>query len=362
MPIAHHDKAHRRRHFLASLACRASTGLRSATLRSASLLAAGVFAAGLFASSSASAQATSAAATDSFPTRPVRVLIPYPPGGSGELFARPIARRLSEVWGQSVLLDFKPGAGGTIASELLAQSAPDGYTLLVVLAAHAINPSLYPKLAYDTKKDFAPVSLAATLPLILESNTSVPATTVTELIRYAKANPKALNFASAGNGNTSHLAGELFKRTAGIEMQHVPYKGSGPAVVALVGGEVQLMFDSLSSSLAQIEAGKLRPIAVASAQRSPVLPDTPTIAESGLPGFVVEPWYGFLAPAATPKALVEKISRDINATLVHPETKTALERLGYQTVGTTPQVFADHINSEIDRWTVVVKESGAKID
>ena len=305
---------------------------------------------------------TDAVASEAFPTRPVRVLIPYPPGGSGELFARPIARRLTEVWGQSVLLDFKPGAGGTIASELLVQSPADGYTLLVVLAAHAINPSLYPKLAYDTRRDFAPVSLAATLPLILETHPSVPANSVSELIALARAKPKSLNFASAGNGNTSHLSGELFKRMAGVEMQHVPYKGSGPAVVALVGGEVQLMFDSLSSSLAQIQAGKLRPLAVASKTRSPVLPDIPTIDEAGLPGFVVEPWYGFLAPAGTPAALVQKISRDINAALEHPETRAALEKLGYQTAGTTPQAFAAHIDSEIDRWSGVVKASGAKID
>lgn len=306
------------------------------------------------------AQAQTAPAT--YPTRPVRVIIPYPPGGSGELFARPIAKRLTEVWGQNVLLDFKPGAGGTIASELLAQSPPDGYTLLVVLAAHAINPSLYPKLPYDTLKDFAPVSMAATLPLVLEVTPSVPAKSVAELIALAKREPRLLNFASAGNGNTSHLTGELFKKAAGVEMQHVPYKGSGPAVVALVGGEVQLMFDSLSSSLAQIQAGKLRPLAVASARRSNVMPEIPTIAESGLPGFVVEPWYGFLAPGATPKALVAKISQDINQALAHPETRAALERLGYETEGTTPEAFDAHIRRELERWTTVVKESGAKLD
>jgi tripartite-type tricarboxylate transporter receptor subunit TctC len=301
-------------------------------------------------------------ATAGYPNKPVRVIIPYPPGGSGELFARPIAKRLTDVWGQNVLLDFKPGAGGTIASELLVQAAPDGYTLMVVLAAHAINPSLYPRLAYDTLKDFAPVTMAATLPLILETHPDVPAKNVAELIDYARRNPKALNFASAGNGNTSHLTGELFKSAAKIQMQHVPYKGSGPAVVALVGGEVQLMFDSLSSSLSQIQAGKLRPLAVASARRSPVLPDIPTISESGLPGFVVEPWYGFLAPAATPKALVAKISKDINDTLSHPETRAALEKLGYEPRGTTPEGFDTHIRSELKQWTAVVKESGAKID
>jgi len=194
----------------------------------------------VLAPSPAQAQGAQSGATSGFPNKPVRVIIPYPPGGSGELFARPIAKRLTDVWGQNVLLDFRSGAGGTIASELLVQAAPDGYTLLVVLAAHAINPSLYPKLAYDTIKDFAPVTMAATLPLILETHPDVPAKTVAELIDYARKNPKALNFASAGNGNTSHLTGELFKTAAKVQMQHVPYKGSGPAIVALVGGEVQL--------------------------------------------------------------------------------------------------------------------------
>ncbi|MGH8817535.1 MAG: Bug family tripartite tricarboxylate transporter substrate binding protein, partial [Achromobacter pestifer] len=242
-----------------------------------------------------------------YPDKPITLLIPYPPGGSADMLARPLGAELQKKWGQPVVLEYKPGAGGAIASAQLARAKPDGYTLLMVLAAHAINPSLYPSLPYDTRRDFAPVSLVATLPMLVAAPLSTPANTIPELIAYGKSHPGKLSFASAGNGNTSHLAAEMFKNQTGVDMMHVPYKGSGPAVVALLGGEVSLMFDSISTSLPQVQAGKLKAIAVTGERRSSLLPDVPTVAES-VPGFVVNGWYGVLAPAGTPPAVVDALS------------------------------------------------------
>ena len=302
-----------------------------------------------------------ASAADAWPSKPITLMIPYPPGGSADMLARPVAAKLEKKLGQTIVIDYRPGAGGSIATSQLARSEPDGHTLLMVLAAHAINPSLYKSLPYDTSKDFAGVSLVATLPLLVAAPLATPADNMQELVAYAKANPGKLTFASAGNGNTSHPAAEMFNKVAGVDMLHVPYKGSGPAVVAMLGGEVSLMFDSISTSLPHVKSGKLKGLAVTGAERSPLLPDVPTVAESGVPDFVVEGWYGLIAPAGTPADVLASISTAITDVLAEPELKQQLEGFGYRTVGSAPEVFDKHILEEIDRWSEVVKASGAVI-
>ncbi|MBK7655397.1 MAG: tripartite tricarboxylate transporter substrate binding protein [Betaproteobacteria bacterium] len=302
------------------------------------------------------------AGAQSFPTQPITLLIPYPPGGSADMLARPMLATLQKELGQSVVLDYKAGAGGTIATGLLARAKPDGYTVLMVLAAHAINASLYSKLPYDTRKDFAPVSMLATLPLLLAAPLATPANTVPELIAYGRAHPDKLTFASAGNGNTSHLAGEMFKTATGVKMLHIPYKGSGPAVVAMLGGEVSMMFDSISTSQVQVRAGKLKAIAVTGDKRSPLLPDVPTVKESGVPSFVVNGWYGILAPAGTPPDVVAKLSQALNKAVRDPKVAAQLTESGYEVVGTTPEAFGSHIDAELIRWKDAVQASGAKVE
>jgi len=302
-----------------------------------------------------------AAAQPTYPDRPITLLIPYPPGGSADMLGRPLSASLQARLGQPVVLEYKPGAGGSIATAQLARAQPDGYTVLMVLAAHAINPSLYKSLPYDTRKDFAPVSLAATLPMLVAAPLSTPADTIPQLIEYARQHPGKLTFASAGPGNTSHLSAEMFKTATGTDMLHVPYKGSGPAVVALLAGEVSLMFDSISTSLPQVKAGKLKALAVTGETRSPLLPDVPTVQESGVPGFVVNGWYGILAPAGTPPAVVDKLSQAIAQSLREPALRDQLVGYGYAPVGSTPQAFGQLIDSELQRWSRAVKDSGASI-
>jgi tripartite-type tricarboxylate transporter receptor subunit TctC len=298
-----------------------------------------------------------------FPSQPITMLIPYPPGGSADMLARPMLAMLQKELGQPVVLDYKAGAGGTIATGMLARAKPDGYTILMVLAAHAINSSLYTKLPYDARKDFAPVSMLATLPLLLAGPLTTPFSTVPELISYGRANPDKLTFASAGNGNTSHLAGEMFKTATGIKMLHIPYKGSSPAVVAMLGGEVSMMFDSISTSLVQVKAGKLKAFAVTSAQRSGALPDVPTIAEAApLKGFEATSWFGLLAPAGTPPAIVNRLQQESAKALSSPDIKEKLLAQGAVPSGNTPQEFAALIEAEIKKWAVVVKVSGASAD
>ena len=297
-----------------------------------------------------------------FPAKPIRFIMPYPPGGSSEILARPIALEMSKNLGQQVVIDYKPGAGSTIGADITAKSPPDGYTIVMLLTAHAINASLMPTLAYDTVKDFASVTLAATLPLVVVVNAQSPIQTVQDLIAAAKANPGKLNYASAGPGNTSHLAVEYFKSVVGVDIAHVPYKGSGPAVTALLAREVDLIFDSLSSSLAQIQGGKFRAIAVSTAKRSHVLPQVPTIAESGVPGFDISAWYGIFAPAATPPAIVQRLNAEIVKAMNAPQAKERIEASGYQIVGSTPAQLDAHVKAEIGRWAKVVRDSGARME
>jgi tripartite-type tricarboxylate transporter receptor subunit TctC len=297
-----------------------------------------------------------------YPTRPVRLVVPFPAGGTTDILARAAAQKLSEAWGQQVIVDNRPGAAGNIGAELVAKSAPDGYTLLMgTVGTHAINASLYAKMPYDQVKDFAPVILVAGVPNVLVVNPQLPVNTVPELIAYAKANPGKLNFASSGSGTSIHLSGELFKTMTGVQMTHVPYKGSAPALTDLMGGQVQLMFDNLPSSLAFIKAGKLRAIAVTSTTRAAALPDTPAVADT-VPGFEASSWFGILAPAGTPREIVAKINGEISKWLASPDAKEKLAAQGANVAGGTPEDFAKHIQTETAKWAKVVKESGAKVD
>jgi tripartite-type tricarboxylate transporter receptor subunit TctC len=297
-----------------------------------------------------------------FPTKPIRFIMAYPPGGSSDILARPIANELTKSLGQPVIVDYKPGAGSTIGADFIAKSPPDGHTLVLLLTAHAINATLMPKLPYDTVSDFTPITLAATLPLVVEVNAESKIHTLQDLIAAAKANPGKLNYGSAGPGNTSHLAVEYFKSVVGVDMTHVPYKGSGPAIAGLLARDVDLLFDSVSSSLAQIKAGKFRALAVSTAKRSSVLPQVPTIQESGVPNFDIAVWYGVFAAAKTPAPIVQKLNAEIIKAMAVPDAKQRIESYGYQIVGSTPAQLDAHVKSEIARWGKVVKDSGAKVE
>jgi tripartite-type tricarboxylate transporter receptor subunit TctC len=302
------------------------------------------------------------ASAQAFPVKPIRFVMPYPPGGSSEILARPIAQEMTKQLGTSVIIDFKPGGGTTIGADMIAKSAPDGYNIVMMLSAHAINATLMPKLPYDTVRDFAPITIAATLPLVVVVPAQSSIRSMADLLARARANPGKLTFASAGPGNTSHLSVEYLKSMLGLDMIHVPYKGSGPAIIGLLGGEVDFMFDSLSSSLPQIKGGKFRAIAMASAQRSRILPDVPTVAESGVPGFDVSVWYSVLAAAGTPAPIVNKLHTEIVRAMRAPETKEKIEAAGYDIVGSTPEQAGEFIKAEIVRWSKVVKDSGATIN
>ncbi len=298
------------------------------------------------------------AAAQAFPSKPIRMLVAYAPGGGTDILARTVAQGMSEELGQPVVVENKPGAASQLATDIVAKAPPDGYTILMATIAHSINPGLYPKLPYDSLNDFAPVSLVASVPLIILVSPTVPASNVKELIALAKANPGKLNNAMA-TGSMPHLAGEMFKKAAGIEVVPVAFKGNTPAYPDLMAGRVQFMFDALSAGLPQVQAGKLRGIAVTSAQRSPAAPDIPTVAESGLPGFEADAWYGVLAPAKTPPAVVERLNAAIRKVVATPAIRDKLAAQGYTIKVDSPAEFTAYVRSETDKWGKVVKESGA---
>jgi tripartite-type tricarboxylate transporter receptor subunit TctC len=305
----------------------------------------------------------SQAAAQSYPTKPVHIVVPFPPAGAADLLTRALGKKLTESWGQSVVADNRPGAGGNIGAEAAAKSAPDGYTLLMAaVTTHAVSMSLYSKLGYDLEKDLVPVSLVANVPHILVANPSVPAKNLTEVIAWLKAQGGKANFASQGNGTLSHLEFELMKSMGGFSANHIPYKGSAPAMVDILAGNVVLLFDSIPSSLPQVRAGNLRGIAVASSRRSPVLPDLPTVSEAGLTGFAADSWFGIMAPAGTPRDIVAKLNADIQKGLESAEVKEIITRQGGEVMGSTPEQMAAQIKGDRQKWGRVVRESGAKIE
>ena len=308
------------------------------------------------------AAATAQAQAPGYPVKPVKLVVPYPPGGPTDIVARVVAQKLSEQTGQQFIVDNRAGAGGNPGAELVAHSAPDGYTLVVATTAHAINPSLFKNLGYRLLKDFAPVSQLTGGPLVIVAHPALPANNVAELIALAKAKPGELNFASSGNGQSTHLAAELFDSMAGVKMKHIPYKGSAPALTDVIAGQTQLMFDTMLSAMPHVKSGKLKALAVTSPKRSPVAPDLPTVAESGLPGYEAIAWNGLLAPAGTPPEVVARLNAELRKALALPEVKDKFEAQGFAASWNTPEAFGGFLQVEVDKWAKVVKASGATLD
>ncbi|HUL56245.1 MAG TPA: tripartite tricarboxylate transporter substrate binding protein [Usitatibacter sp.] len=298
-----------------------------------------------------------------YPDKPVHFVVPYPAGGPLDAVARLLAQKVSERVKQPIVVDNKPGAGGNIGADVVAKSPPDGYMILMgAVATHAINPTLYSSIPYDAQKDFIAVTQIASTPNVLVVNPSLPVHDVREFIAYAKANPGKLNFGSGSTGSAGHLAGELFKSMAGVQMTHIPYKGAAPAMNDLIGGQIQLMFDNLASSLAQVKAGKIRALAVTTAKRTPLAPELPTIAESGLPGFDINTWFGLFVPAGTPRGVVELLHDEFVRALAEPDVREKMIAMGAEPVGSTPEQFAAYIRSESQKYARLIKASGAKVD
>jgi tripartite-type tricarboxylate transporter receptor subunit TctC len=303
---------------------------------------------------------TPALAQQGFPTKPVRLLIPYPPGGAVDILGRTLGDELSKMWGQPVIIENRPGAGGTIASQVVAKAAPDGYTLIIVASGHAINPYLYKKLPYDTFKDFTPISLLGSSPNMLLVAANSPFKTVGDVLAAARAKPGSLSYGMAGIGTSTHLAGEMLKYLAKVDIVAVSYKGGAPVINDLLGGHIPLSFNNIPESIGQIKAGTLRPLGVTSAKRSAVLPDVPTIAEAGVPGYDTAVWWGMLGPAGLPADLTAKISRDCKEALHAPAVKQRLAKLGAAVAGTSPADFVKLIHSDYEKWGPIIKAAGIK--
>ncbi len=307
------------------------------------------------------AMACAGAAAQSYPAKAVRIVVGYPPGGPTDVLARIVAQKLTESWGQQVLVDNRPGASGMIGAEVTVRAAPDGYTLLMVPVTYAVTPSLYPKMSYDAVKDLAPVAQVAAAPFILVVHPTLPVKTVKDLIALARSRPAQLNYASASTGGMPHLAGELFNTMTGVKMVHIPYKGAAPATTDLLAGQVQLMFNKMLSAMPQVKNGRLRAIAVTSTKRSAAVPELPAIAET-VPGYEASGWYAALAPAATPRELITRLNNDMNRVMKMPDVMQRLAGDGVEAVGTTPEQFGAYLRAEITKWGKVVKASGAKAD
>ncbi|MGQ4273572.1 Bug family tripartite tricarboxylate transporter substrate binding protein [Terrihabitans sp. B22-R8] len=302
------------------------------------------------------------AAAQEFPTRPITLIIPFAAGGSTDLVGRLVAQRMGEELGQSVVVDNRGGAGGNLGSAAVAKSDPDGYTILMgTVATHALNPLIYTKIPYDPEKDFAPVSLLVTVPNVMAVSPSVPANTVQELIELLKKDPGKYSYASSGNGTPLHLSGELFKAMAGVDVVHVPYKGSGPALIDVLAGQIPIIFDNLPSSTEHIKTGKLKGLAVTTKDRAPVFPDMPAMAEA-LPGYETYTWNALFAPAGTPPEVVARLNAAANKAISDERTKARLAEFSATVVTSTPEELAKHVKTELAKWAPIVKQSGAKIE
>ena len=304
-----------------------------------------------------------ASAQDTYPSKPIRLVLPQPPGGAVDIVARQLAQRLAESMGQQVVVDNRPGANGIIAAELVAKAPADGYTLLLAVDTNlVVNPNLYRQLPYDPYRDFSPISVLAKVGLVLVAHPSVPANSVTELIALAKANPGKLNYASLGSGTQQHLGMELFKSIAGINITHIPYKGTAPAMADLLGGAVSIMFTGMPSALAQAKSGKLKLLAVTSPERSGLAPQLPTMVEAGVPGFELSAWFGLLAPANSPVRVIERLTQEVAKAVANREFRTNLQNQGLDPLGSTPEAMLALMKSDTEKWARVIRDSGAKVE